>query len=657
MAHDIYRIYQTHVEAAAVNLIPPNIYQTHVEVVSKNYVTSDISSHYFEVVSSSKPKPQIFDQEGNALLVEFNLNGTIHNISNQDIALTHFWQNHIIGFDNISYQIDNLHGGYVRLNFGGVSLNPELLVNDWTPPVSCPVTVYITADYEENKDEIFSGTAHLETFNKDEISYQFYAKNNDVMLLEETYPYDDQALDIVSEYLKWTLSAVGTSVYYCDILAGGNPNILEPARVLENFEEMTKETATSLNAGQWDYGDYDTLGFSTVYVRLSDSIDPDNKDAGYLRADYIEDKVPVPKAFGRVEHASPLRLSDRNGLPTYHKGGFIGDLTMELSIDFIGYYGSLSLIHCDNHGLTAGDDVSISETTYYNGKYTVLNPYTNYFYIQKSYKPEYPATGKITKNTDGWNVYDDGVSITENVIDNDDGTFSLDAMPVGEVTISGTGQDSTLTDIFEWACGVPRLNLTYNNEKAADPSPTVNSWESSQKILVDFLSDISAWNTHLFHIYTGNLFLIDMNIDNDSRNITEFESSSFNYKENPPISIVKSEWSTRASANQTGGGKLVKEVKHLITVNGLYAYGSEKSFTLFDYEESVVKEKLTNILDILNKKQVTFQIPFDGVMPKPGEKISWIEESTVQNTEMSIRVRSVQYDFNNDAVSIEGNEI
>jgi len=657
MAHDTYRIYQTHVEVAAVNLIPPNIYQTHVEIVSKNYVTSDISSEYFEVVSSSRPKPQIFDQEGNALLVEFNLNGTIHNISNQDIALTHFWQNHIIGFDNISYQIDNLHGGYVRLSFGGVSLNPEMLINDWTPPVSCPVTVYITADYEENKDEIFSGTAHLETFNKDEISYQFYAKNNDIMLLEETYPYDDQALDIVSEYLKWTLSAVGTSVYYCDILAGGDPNILEPARVLENFEEMTKGTATSLTAGQWDYGDYDTLGFSTVYVRISDNTDPDTKDAGYLRADYVEDKVPVPKAFGRVEHASPLRLSDRNGLPTYHKGGLIGDLADEKQIESFSYAGSYTRVAVTDHGLLTGDEIIISETTYYNGVYTAIRFTLDLFWIKKSYKTETVNTGKVSRNATVWNVYDDGVSITENIVDNGDGTFSLAAMPVGEVTISGTGQDSELSDIFEWACGVSRLNLTYDNEKAADPSPTVNSWESSQKILVDFLSDISAWNIHLFNIYTLTLFLVSMNTDNGSRNITEFESSSFNYKENPPISIVKAEWQTRVSANQTGGGKLVKEVKHLITVNGLYAYGSEKSFTLFDYEESVVKEKLTNILNILNKKQVTLQIPFDGVMPKPGEKISWIEESTVQNTEMSIRVRSVQYDFNNDSVSIEGNEI
>ena len=49
---------------------------------------------------------------------------------------------------------------------------------------------------------------------------------------------------------------------------------------------MTGGTIGSLAAGAWDWGDNDTLGFNTVYVRLTDGVDPDTKTTGYLSAAY-----------------------------------------------------------------------------------------------------------------------------------------------------------------------------------------------------------------------------------------------------------------------------------------------------------------------------------------------------------------------------------
>lgn len=88
--------------------------------------------------------------------------------------------------------------------------------------------------------------------------------------------------------LKWTASSVGTATYYCDLASGGNPSLTNPVIVLENGVEMARGSSiATLSAGQFAYGNGDSLGFNTVYVRLSDGTDPDSKAVDYLEANPI----------------------------------------------------------------------------------------------------------------------------------------------------------------------------------------------------------------------------------------------------------------------------------------------------------------------------------------------------------------------------------
>jgi hypothetical protein len=87
---------------------------------------------------------------------------------------------------------------------------------------------------------------------------------------------------VLSGTFEWTLSGTGTNEYYLQISGGGDPNIYQAFNVFEDSSAMTEGTAGSLSAGQWDWADNDSLGYSTVYVRLSDSTDPDTKADGYL---------------------------------------------------------------------------------------------------------------------------------------------------------------------------------------------------------------------------------------------------------------------------------------------------------------------------------------------------------------------------------------
>lgn len=91
---------------------------------------------------------------------------------------------------------------------------------------------------------------------------------------------------VVSGTYKWTASGAGTSEYYLELDAGGDPSIPGVVELYENSTLMTRGSVGSLTAGTFDYGDNDTLGYTTIYVRLSDSTDPDSKADGYLESDY-----------------------------------------------------------------------------------------------------------------------------------------------------------------------------------------------------------------------------------------------------------------------------------------------------------------------------------------------------------------------------------
>jgi len=76
----------------------------------------------------------------------------------------------------------------------------------------------------------------------------------------------------------WTAGGSGTNEYYynqTDVLA-------EPLAVWANDAGLVRGTVGSLNGGEWDYADNDSIGDKRIYVRLDDGSDPDTKAAGYM---------------------------------------------------------------------------------------------------------------------------------------------------------------------------------------------------------------------------------------------------------------------------------------------------------------------------------------------------------------------------------------
>lgn len=85
---------------------------------------------------------------------------------------------------------------------------------------------------------------------------------------------------------KWTLSGNGTNEYYLELATAGDPGLTEPPDVFEDDVAMRKATLGSLVVGEWNFGDNDTLGYETIYVRIAASADPDSKAVDYVEAAY-----------------------------------------------------------------------------------------------------------------------------------------------------------------------------------------------------------------------------------------------------------------------------------------------------------------------------------------------------------------------------------
>jgi hypothetical protein len=99
----------------------------------------------------------------------------------------------------------------------------------------------------------------------------------------------------------WTLSGTGTGNYY---LPASNVKSFKgmPDDVYEDDSAMTlnESFGSGLAAGEWGWGDNDSLGYPTIYVRLSDDTDPDTKyaaDNDYLEANYDDPAYEFDHAY------------------------------------------------------------------------------------------------------------------------------------------------------------------------------------------------------------------------------------------------------------------------------------------------------------------------------------------------------------------------
>lgn len=144
--------------------------------------------------------------------------------------------------------------------------------------------------------------------------------------------------NIRSSLFSWTASGSGTNEYYCRTAANANPGfIASPPTsngVYINGAAGTKGTVGSLTSGQWGFGNTDTLGYNTVYVRLSGGGDPDAQVDNHV---YF---YQIPQASENVRFAADsASINSATGLD--QSAVAIGDFIVEKG--YAGTIGSAAL--------------------------------------------------------------------------------------------------------------------------------------------------------------------------------------------------------------------------------------------------------------------------------------------------------------------------
>lgn len=221
--------------------------------------------------------------------------------------------------------------------------------------------------------------------------------------VEMRYPWVEYELykdRLRSSTYKWTASGSGTSEYYCQAAAGGDPSIAtQPDFLTLDNTLMVEGAAGDLVNHQWDYGDNDNLGYNTVYV-CDTSGDPDVTEVD-IRS------IIGPTSFAAFDNTFFIGASD--GYVYYvDETGYLDQSTHQTVPRFKSLYTSIPFGYVNLSGLhVLGSSLGGASLTV------------------NLYRDDYQAT--IGASYEYNFAYYDTLTVSEATMAVNDATFAIDA--------------------------------------------------------------------------------------------------------------------------------------------------------------------------------------------------------------------------------------
>lgn len=157
----------------------------------------------------------------------------------------------------------------------------------------------------------------------------------------------------------WEQSSSGTGEWYLTSThdADLNPWIGEPSFVVNEGALMTAGTAGALSAGEWDWADNDSLGFSTVYARIIGDTDPgDGTIVAYHDTDPVISQLNTSSFTTRSTD-----FHDDEWLDVYRNPSHAGRTLVKNNAVAQIATNVLSVTVADGHGIVAGDWVFLDD--------------------------------------------------------------------------------------------------------------------------------------------------------------------------------------------------------------------------------------------------------------------------------------------------------
>ena len=200
---------------------------------------------------------------------------------------------------------------------------------------------------------------------------------------------------------------------------------------------------------------------------------------------------------------------------------------------------------------------------------------------------------------------------------------------------TATGFNDPLLSIFQTYCGASWLNLTLDSTMYRAPAGNIVYTLSNTAQILDVLSDIAAHAAHLFYIEDGTLYLVDMHQDNGTLTLDEFDFLPVTYSDGQPYATYRI---------------------HETTISGSAPHGGELSVTPVMSNASDRTARLGFIKTIMESPRAIIRVPLNATSAsiKPGKRLEWTDESQGEDVTAWIRARSINYDFGQDIIFVEG---
>lgn len=204
-----------------------------------------------------------------------------------------------------------------------------------------------------------------------------YRDNNTSMLCREmplTSASPSTTLNKFGNAWVWEQSASGTDEWYLTDYynTGNNPYILQPGFVVVNGALLSTGTPGSLAAGRWAWGDNDSLGYSTIYCRVTETGEPGLQD---IACYYDNDPYPNQlNSLSLTTRSTDVQTDD--WVDVYLNRAHAGRTLVANNATAAISSNVLSITVADGHGIVAGDWLFLDDAVTVSvpdGAYQVLS--------------------------------------------------------------------------------------------------------------------------------------------------------------------------------------------------------------------------------------------------------------------------------------------
>lgn len=189
-----------------------------------------------------------------------------------------------------------------------------------------------------------------------------YRDNNTSALCREmplTTASPSTTLNKFGNAWTWTQSGSGSDEWYLtdNYNTDDNPYIVEPQYISVNGSILDAGTAGALAVGEWDFADNDSLGFDTIYCRVTETGEPGLQD---INCHYDSD--PYPNQLNSSSY--PTRSTDvqtDDWVDVYRNQSHAGRVLVTNNAVAEIASNILSVTVADGHGIVAGDWVFLDD--------------------------------------------------------------------------------------------------------------------------------------------------------------------------------------------------------------------------------------------------------------------------------------------------------